>query len=133
MGEKTVRGIRGATTVQRNDAGEIVAATRELLEALTKANDITVPDICSAIFSVTTDLNAQFPAVAAREIGWLYTPLLCTNEIPVPGSLKKCIRVLLHVNTRKKQDEVIHIYLRDAKKLRPDLGSPKQDIYYNSS
>jgi len=131
--EKAVRGIRGAITVEQNHGHEIVSATRELLGALAKANDVAIPDICSVIFSVTNDLNAQFPAVAARELGWLYTPLLCTNEIPVPGSLPKCIRVLLHVNTTKRQDEIVHVYLREAKKLRPDLGLPQEDRYYNSS
>ena len=133
MAEKAVRGIRGAITVRENSPDEIVAATKELLQGLMEANNFKIEDICSAIFSATTDLNAQFPAVAARQIGWLFTPLLCTNEIPVPGSLQKCIRVLLHVNSTMTQEEIIHLYLGEAKSLRPDLGHPAEDQYYKSS
>lgn len=82
-------------------------------------------DIISIIFTVTNDLNAAFPAVAARNLGWTSIALMCTNEIDVPGSLKKCIRVLLHVNTDKKNDEIKHIYLNNAKVLRPDLKTNK--------
>jgi len=132
MAESAVRGVRGAITVEANDADQIVEATFELLSQLADANDIKVDDVCSIIFSVTKDLDAQFPAVAARRLGWLYTPLLCTNEIPVPGSLDKCVRILMHVNTTKRQEEIKHLYLREAKQLRPDLGSPKENQYYNS-
>jgi len=128
-----VRGIRGAITVEENRADEIVSATKELLEKLREANGFKIGDVCTALFSVTGDLDAQFPAVAARELGWMFTPLLCTNEVPVPGSLEKCIRVLLQVNTNRSQDEMAHVYLREAKKLRPDLGHPTEDQYYKSS
>lgn len=113
-----LRGIRGAITVENNNSEEIRSATKELLSEIVAANGVEVSDIASVIFSVTKDLNAEFPAAAARELGWNDTPLLCTYEIEVPGSLEKCIRVLLHVNTEKKQEEMKSIYLRKAKNLR---------------
>jgi len=127
-----VRGIRGATTAPANTKSDIVARTKEMLEALVKLNDIRTEDIASAIFSVTEDLNAEFPAVAARQMGWLYTPLFCTMEIPVQGSLKSCIRVLLHVNTDMSQEEMKHVYLHEAEKLRPDLGTANKNKFYTS-
>jgi chorismate mutase len=114
----SVRGIRGAITVTSNSSPEIIAATKELLSRMVAENSVEVEDIASIIFSVTRDLNAEFPAVAARELGWEDAPLLCTFEIDVPGSLAKCIRVLLHVNCEKKQAEIKHIYLKEASKLR---------------
>lgn len=120
-----VRGIRGAITADANTKEEIVARTRDLLEVLVSQNDLKVEDIASATFSVTDDLNAEFPAVAARTLGWIATPLFCAREIAVPGSLGRCIRVLLHVNNDRPQDEMVHAYLRDAEKLRPDLGSER--------
>ncbi len=113
-----IRGIRGATTVANNKKEEIVAVTRELLSEIEKKNQFKIEEIASVIFSSTKDLNAEFPAVAARELGWNDTPLLCTREIDVPGSLPKCIRILLLVNSDKKQNEVKHIYLREAVNLR---------------
>ncbi|MBN2159254.1 MAG: chorismate mutase [Spirochaetes bacterium] len=127
-----IRGIRGATTAGSNTKGEIVAKTKELLERIIKLNDIRVEDIASATFSVTDDLNAEFPAVAARQLGWLYTPLFCALEISVPGSLKSCIRVLLHVNSDRRQDEMTHVYLYGAKKLRPDLETKSENAFYTS-
>lgn len=127
-----VRGIRGATTSPTNTKAEIVARTREMLEALARENDFRIEDVASAIFSVTGDLNAEFPAVAARELGWLYTPLFCTNEVSVPGSLQSCIRVLIHVNTDRTQEDMRHVYLHEAKRLRPDLKSNSVDKYYTS-
>jgi len=114
----SIRGIRGAITVSANDKGEIISATRELLQVLVVENGLEVAEIASALFSTTRDLNAEFPAVAAREIGWHDTPLLCGSEIDVPGSLPLCIRVLLHVNTDRPQTAMRHIYLREAKNLR---------------
>ena len=114
------RGIRGAVTVKINKKAEIIAAAETLLKKVVAANKIKVDDVAAAIFSTTRDLNAEFPAVAARNLGWVYTPLLCTNEIAVPGALNKCIRVLLLVNSAKKQKDIKHIYLGGAKKLRPD-------------
>ena len=116
-----VRGIRGAITVDRNDAGEIREATQELLQRILDENQLCTEDLVSAIFTLTPDLNADFPASSAREIGWQLVPLLCATEIPVPGALPNCIRVLLHVNTTRNQNEIRHIFLRDAVKLRKDL------------
>jgi chorismate mutase len=115
------RGVRGATTVASNDREEILTATRQLLALMIRLNGIESSDVASAIFSTTTDLNAEFPALAARQLGWLDVPLLCGHEISVPGSLPLCIRVLLHWNTDKPQSEVEHVYVRDANRLRPDL------------
>lgn len=116
-----LRGIRGATTVDSNTKEDILEKTKEMLEILTDKNNIKIDDIASAIFSVTDDLNAEFPAVAARKIGWKNTPLFCTREIPVKGSLGKCVRVLIHINSEREQKDIVHVYLRDAIKLRPDL------------
>ena len=130
--EKMTRGIRGAITVAANEAEAILSATQALLEAMVQQNSLQPADICTAIFSTSPDLDAEFPAIAARRLGWLYTPLLCANEIPVPGALGKCVRVLLLVNTSLAQDEVVHVYLRDAVQLRPDLNHPEKDHYYRS-
>ena len=127
-----VRGIRGATTVRENTKDEIALRTEELLKIMLKQNGVMVGDIASAVFSVTDDVNSEFPAVAARRLGWIYTPLLCTREIPVPGSLQGCIRVLLHVNSERPQDQVKHVYLHEAKKLRPDLDTKDDNKYYIS-
>lgn len=115
------RGIRGATTVERNDRGEILAATDEMLRLLIEKNSLRPEDIASALFTVTDDLDAAFPAVAARKLGWTDVPLICAREIPVPDSLGKCIRVLLHVNTTCSAAEIQHVYLRGAVNLRSDL------------
>lgn len=117
------RGIRGATTVPEDTADAILSATEELVRELVAANDLKSEDIASALFTVTPDLHAEFPAAAARRIGWTRVPLLNFTEIGVPGRLEKCIRVLLHVNTRRGQDEMVHVYLREAVALRPDLVS----------
>lgn len=118
----TVRGIRGAITVERNDRQEILRATQELLKAIIDENELVTEDICSAFFTVTQDLNSEFPAKAARAMGWHYVPMLCALELQVPGALSRCIRILVHVNTDKSQREIKHVYLRDAVKLRPDLA-----------
>ena len=116
-----VRGIRGATTVESNDATEIKEATQELLHIILAENALSTEDLVSAIFTVTPDLNADFPASSAREIGWELVPLLCATEIPVPSGLSRCIRVLIHVNTTRSQTEIVHVFLRNAKALRKDL------------
>lgn len=116
------RGVRGATTVETNTREEMLKATRELLALIIRQNGIDPVDVASAIFTTTSDLNAEFPALAARQLGWLDVPLLCTHEISVPGSLPRCIRILLHWNTEKSPKEIDHIYLREATRLRPDLG-----------
>lgn len=116
------RGVRGATTVDSNSRGDILASTRQLLALMIRINEIEPEDVGSAIFSATRDLNAEFPALAARQLGWLDVPLLCTHEIDVPNSLPFCIRVLVNWNTEKSQDEVTHIYVKQAVRLRPDLS-----------
>lgn len=119
------RGVRGATTCAENSAEAILAATRELLEALLAANPGLRPeDLASAIFTVTDDLNAAYPAQAARQLGWGQAPMLCAQEIPVPGGLPRCIRVLLHWNTGLSQAEIRHVYLHEAAELRPDWAAP---------
>jgi chorismate mutase len=117
-----IRGIRGATTVSADEPDLILEATRELLEAILAANKSMKPeDVGSAIFTVTEDLTATFPAQAARQMGWSMVPMMCAREIPVPDSLPKAIRVLVHWNTETPQSEIKHVYLRDTVKLRPDL------------
>ncbi len=117
-----IRGIRGATTVEADQADLILSATQELLNAILKANASMSPeDVASAIFTVTDDLHSTFPAQAAREMGWSLVPMMCAREIPVPGSLQRAIRVLVHWNTELPQNAINHVYLRDAVKLRPDL------------
>ncbi|MFA5839065.1 MAG: chorismate mutase [Candidatus Margulisiibacteriota bacterium] len=113
-----IRGVRGATTVQYNQREEIIVATKELLLEVVKVNAISIDDIASIFFTVTKDLDAEFPAVAARELGWNDVPLLDATEIPVSGSLAKCIRVLIHLNTDKSQKEIKHVYLKEAVNLR---------------
>jgi len=120
-----VRGIRGATTVEADDKEAIIAATEELLEAICRCNEFAPEDVASAFFSLTPDLHARFPAEAARKRGWTMVPMLCATEIPVPGSLPRCIRVLIHLNTTKRPDEMRHVYLRRAVALRPDWSEGK--------
>ncbi|HXZ05437.1 MAG TPA: chorismate mutase [Ktedonobacteraceae bacterium] len=115
------RGIRGATTVDYNDREEILAATTELLRLMVLENNVLIEDIASASFTLTDDLDAVFPALAARQIGWNEVPLICMREIPVPHSLGKCIRVLLLINTNRSASEIQHIYLRKAVSLRPEF------------
>jgi chorismate mutase len=116
------RGVRGATTVDLDTREEILKATRQLLALMIRLNGIEPEDVGSAIFTTTPDLNAEFPALAARQLGWLEVPLLCTHELAVPGSLPRCIRILVHWNTEKPQQEIRHVYIRDAARLRPDLS-----------
>jgi chorismate mutase len=117
-----VRGIRGATTVESNTRDAILTATRELLGELITANDVKAEDVASAWFTMTSDLNAEFPAVVARQhFGWTNVALECLQEMDVPGSLRMCLRILLHVNTERAQSEICHVYLRGAAVLRPDL------------
>lgn len=123
MEQTVVRGIRGAINVRENTKVEIATATKEMLGQLLEENQIQPEDIASIFFTVTTDLNAIFPAVAARELGLVSVPLLCNTEIEVPGSMPLVIRVLVLVNTAKSQREIRHIYLRDTTNLRPDLNA----------
>lgn len=114
------RGVRGATVAEENTREAILDATRELLARLVAANDLQPDDVASIIFSVTPDLSAEFPAVAARQLGWNDVALLDTVELNVPGALARCIRVLIHWNTPRTAQEIVHIYLREAERLRPD-------------
>ena len=113
-----VRAIRGATTSPSNSSEEILAATTEMLDLITKENSLKVDDIISAFFTTTQDLNAEFPPVAARKMGWGNVALMCSHEMKVPGALQKCIRVMVHVNTDKNPSDIVNIYLRDAVNLR---------------
>ena len=118
----TVRGIRGATTVEADQPDLLLAATQELLEAMITANAGMRPeDVASALFTVTDDLSSVHPALAARKMGWSHVPMMCAREIPVPGSLPRCIRVLVHWNTTSEQKAIKHVYLHEAVRLRPDL------------
>ena len=114
------RGIRGATTVDLNDPDAIREAATVLLTEMMRANDLRVEDVASAFFTTTRDLNAEFPAVAANKMGFTDVALMCGHEMEVPGSLAMCLRILLHVNTEKDADQLIHTYQRGAKALRPD-------------
>lgn len=122
-----VRGIRGAISVEENEAQSILSATRELLEEIKLSNPtLQAEDIASILFTVTNDLDAVHPAKAARVMGWDMVPLMCAVEIPVPGSLPKCIRILIHWNTSLDQISIHHCYCRNAIKLRPDLIRSKK-------
>ncbi len=116
-----VRGVRGATTIEANTVEAVLEATGELLSAMVEANDIDAEYVASALFTTTPDVNAEFPAVAAREMGWEHVALLCGHEMSVPKALKMCLRILLHVNTDKPARDIRHIYLRGATALRPDI------------
>ena len=113
-----VQAIRGATTSPSNSSEEILAATTEMLGLIIKENSLNIEDIISAFFTTTQDLNAEFPPVAARKIGWVNVALMCSHEMKVPGALQKCIRVMVHVNTEKNPTDIVNIYLRDAVNLR---------------
>lgn len=119
-----IRGMRGAITVNQNTEEDIITATEELLVKLIEENDIQPDLVASAFISTTEDINAAFPAKVLRNLeGWTYVPVMCMQEMPVPNSLKMCVRIMMHVDTTKSQEEIKHIYLKGAKILRPDLGS----------
>lgn len=120
---RRLHAIRGATTVERDEAALILAATRELLTEIVARNHLTVDDIVSAVFTLTPDLHTQFPAIAAREMGWTDVALLCTMELPVPGALERTIRVMLHVEFEEPRASVSHVYLGATAALRPDRSS----------
>ena len=117
----TCRGIRGAITIKENNEQQIIDGTVRLLNDIISKNNISENDIVSIFFSVTEDLNATFPARAARQMNLNHTPLLCFHEIRVPGGLEKCIRILMHVNSDKPIQDIEHIYLEKAASLRPDI------------
>ena len=124
----TTRGIRGATTITTDTVKDVLAASRELVEAILASNpDLRPEDVASVLFTVTEDILSTYPAKAVRDLGWTNVPLMCAREIPVLDSLPLCIRVLIHWNTDKSQQEIRHVYLRNAKQLRPDLvGQTKE-------
>ena len=116
------RGVRGAITVDANTEQAILDATLELLRAIIRMNEVDADDVAGVLFTVTSDLNAAFPAEACRRLpGWTHVPLMCAQEVPVPGALPQCVRILMLMNTTKTAAEVRHVYLRDAERLRPDL------------
>jgi chorismate mutase len=117
-----VRGIRGATTVRANTREDILRAAGELLDEIVRSNEVDREQVASIIFTTTPDLNAEFPAVAAREAGWTDVALECLHEMNVPGALARCLRVLMHVNTDRAQHEIKHVYLHGARVLRRDLA-----------
>lgn len=121
MSGTIVRGIRGAITVARDEPNLILDATERLLREIVERNGVVAEDVASALFTVTPDLVAEFPAAAARRMGWTLVPLLNFTEIGVPGRLERCIRVLIHINTELAQDAIQHVYLEGATVLRPDL------------
>lgn len=116
-----MRGIRGAITVEANTQEAMLSATRELFQAIIEKNGIEEDDVASIFFSATPDLNAAFPAQAARQLGWTRTALLCFQEVDVPNAVPMCVRILMHWSTEKSLDEIEHVYLRGAAALRPDL------------
>jgi chorismate mutase len=117
------RGIRGAITVEHNTRESILAASKELVQQMIAANDVNVDDIAAVWFTTTSDLNAEFPAVAARELGLSKTALLCGHEMDVPGSLPSCLRVMMLVNTEKKNDELVYVYLKGTEALREETSN----------
>ena len=127
------RGIRGATTVKEDKPGTVLLATRELLEQIMMENSgMRIEEIASAFFTLTEDLSSAYPALAARQMGWEAVPMLCSREIPVPGSLPRVVRVLVHWNTDTPQSDIRHVYLHEAAELRPDLCLIEQPILFNS-
>jgi chorismate mutase len=116
-----VRGVRGAITVERDETEAILAATERLLRAIVDENEIDPAQIASALFTVTPDLTSAFPAAAARRMGWSLVPLLNFTEVDVAGGLARCVRVLIHLNTDLRQDQIRHVFLDGARVLRPDL------------
>ena len=114
------RGIRGATTVSENTRDAIVAASKELLQEMVEANDVKVDDVTCVFFTATTDLDAAFPAAAARELGWYQTALLCAQELDVPDSMPLCLRILMLFNTQKSIGEIVHVYIRGTEGLREE-------------
>ncbi|TET76464.1 MAG: chorismate mutase [Dehalococcoidia bacterium] len=119
------RGIRGATTVDNNTVDDILRESKELLQEMIDANGIKPEDVACAMFTTTSDLNAAFPATAARQLGWTDLPLLCYKEIDVPGSLQRCLRIMILYNTEKSADEIVHVYVKGASDLRSDLSGTR--------
>ena len=128
VGNWSCRGIRGATTATANTAEDILEVTDELMRLVIALNDLEPEHVASVIFTTTPDLNATFPALAARDIGWTEVPLMCSHEMAVPGSLQKCVRVMIHVNTARSAAEIRHVYLKGARVLRPEWAYSDDQI-----
>ncbi len=128
-----VRGIRGAITVPENTRESILAASAMLLQKIARENELDPSDIVGIVFTATSDLNAEFPAYAARKLGWNLVPLICAREIDVPESMPSVIRVLVHVNTEKSQDQIKHQYLGETRAFRPDLFGEEDDDSRNEN
>ncbi len=122
-----LRGIRGAVRVRSNEKKEILASTKKLLLRMVEENDVRTQDIASILLTATVDLDAEFPAYAFRDMGWDKVPVLCAQEMEVPQSMTRVIRVLLHVNTSKSQNQIRHQYMGETKSLRPDLCGGNDD------
>jgi len=122
------RGIRGATTADANTKEDIVATTKELLREMISSNEVQEEDLACILFTTTHDLNAEFPAVAARELGLTGVPLMCGHEMDVPGSLPMCLRILVLFNTEKSSDEIVHVYNKGAKELRSHSGGKESSL-----
>jgi len=122
-----VRGVRGATTAESNTPQAILTATRDLLAQLVRQNEIETDEVAAVFFTATPDLTATYPAEAARQMGWQTVPLLSFADIAVPGALPRCVRVLMLWNTPRTQEEIVHVYLRGAEVLRPDLSALSQE------
>jgi chorismate mutase len=118
----TVRAIRGAVQVEANDRDAILEATAELVTAVMNRNDLTPDDVISVLFTMTPDLTAEFPALAARKIGFHAVPLMCATEIPVRGAMPRVVRLMAHVETDRPRSEIQHVYLRGAAALRLDIA-----------
>jgi chorismate mutase len=121
------RGIRGATTAASNTAEDILEATTEMMQILIRLNELEPEHVVSAVFTTSPDLNATFPAVAARALGWNDVPLMCAHEMDVPASLQKAVRVLLQINTTKTPSEIRHVYLKGARQLRPEWAYDEEE------
>ena len=119
------RGIRGATTADSNTKEDILKVCKDLLQEMIDANGIRPEDVACAIFTTTSDLDAEFPSAAARQLGWSDVALLCNREMDVPGSVRQCLRILLLYNTERSADEIVHVYIRGATELKSDLSNPK--------
>jgi len=119
------RGIRGATTVDKNTKEDILNSAKELLQKMTDANGLVPENVACAIFTTTQDLDAEFPAAAARQLGWAHTALLCALEMNVPGSLQRCLRILILYNTEKSAEEIVHVYIKGATTLRGAASQKK--------
>jgi chorismate mutase len=127
------RGVRGATTIENDTREEVLAATEELLLLIIEVNGIQPDDVASVIFTTTPDVVSEYPALAARKLGWVDAALLCGHEMAVPHGLKKCIRILIHWNTTKIAKEIQHVYIKGATNLRPDLKTLQKLNYKKSN